>query len=570
MSFVRELKRRNVFRVGIAYAVVAWLILQLSDVLISLMDLPDWVGRLVIYLLTIGLPIALILAWAFELTSDGIRRDEDVDRSASIAPVTGRKLDFVIIGLMAVAMLYLVLENYVLRSTGPPEGLVDVSEPVPGFSNRAAIAVLPFVNLSADPTQEYFSDGITEDLITGLQSIRRFPIIAHTSTFSYKGKLTDIPEIAQALGAGYILEGSVRKVGDQVRINAKLSDATGRHIWAEIYDSDLHDVFSVQDQIRYQIIGAIEPELMQAEIDRAAFVRTEDMEAWDYYLQSAAYAPTFGGYVDRNGQTATVERIEMALDLGRKAIEKDSTFADAYTLLGHITTIYALSLRGQVSDEIADKAMRNGFDLVRRGRELSPFSATTCSCYVWYLAGYGLQEMFDLDAAVSIQEDAVSLNPANAIARAVLGLVYQARGQYDEALLEVAVAKRLSPRDLDFSFFLTVEALSYLGLGDWKTAAEHAHRAILMTPLNYEGHAIRIAALYASGNADEAASALESMQVSIPYFTVNMLPNGPMPDSLIPSVSRFLNANSMVSYRQAIATILNDLGRTPDLIDDLP
>jgi len=564
MGIIAELKRRNVFRIGIAYLVVSWLILQLTDVLSSLLDLPHWVGRLVFFLLLIGFPVALILAWAFELTSEGIKLDKDVDRIDPADGVFKRKLDFVIIGLMAIAILYLVLDNYVLDRPDPLAGQVDVSRPVPGFSNRAAIAVLPFINLSDDPAQEYFSDGITEDLITGLQSIRRFPVIARASTFAYKGKPPDIRVIAEALGAGYILAGSVRKAGDRVRINAQLLDATGRHVWAEFYDSKLHDIFAVQDKIRHQIIGAIEPELMQAEIGRAGLVRTEDMEAWDYYLQSAAYAPTFSGYVDRSGQPATVESIERALVLARSAIELDPTFADAYMLLGHVSTIYAVSLRGAVSDEIADQAMRDGFDLVSRGRELSPFSASACSCYVWYLTGYGLPDMFNLDVAVEIQKDAVRLNPANAIARAVLGLVYQARGQYDEALLEVQIAKRLSPRDLDFSFFLTVEALAFMGLGEWETAAVYAQRAILMTPLNYEGHAIRITALYASGDKDKAVSALADMKESIPHFTVDMLPNGPLPGSLASAAAPLLNTSDNVSYRQAIAAILNDLGWIPE------
>jgi TolB-like protein len=559
MSFLRELRRRNVFKVGTAYLVMSWLLIQVVDIVLPTFNSPEWIARTIVLLLILGFPVAVVLAWAYEITPQGIKRDRDVPLEKSVDGSTGQKLNYAIIAALAAALVIVILDNYVRTDSDPLEGLVDVSHPVPGFSNRAAIAVLPFVNLSADPAQDYFSDGITEDIITGLQSFGGFPIISRTSTFSFKGNAPDVREIAKTLGAGYVLEGSVRKVENRVRINAQLIDANGRHIWAELYDRDLHDIFAVQDEIKLQIIGAIEPELLTAEMDQAALVRTEDMEAWDYYLQSSALAPAFGGYADRQGRLVSIESMEQAMELAQKAVELDSAFADAYTLLGHVSTTYARSLRGQVGDDIADEALQDGFEYTRRGRELSPFSATTCSCYVWFLSGGGAAEYLDLDAALEIQEDAVRLNPANAIARAVLGFVYLVHGRYDEALLEAQVAKRLSPRDVALSYFFYVEAAAELGLGNWESAVDLARSAIRLTPLNFDGHAVRIAALYALGDAAAAASAAELLEESIPDFTVQMITDGPMPASLVPSVSPLLNMHEKPRYRQVVAAILEDL-----------
>ena len=306
-----ELKRRNVIRVAIAYVIVAWLIAQVTELALDSFAAPDWVMKTVLFLLVIGFPLALILAWAYELTPEGIKLEKDVVRSDSVTYLTGRKLDFSIIALLAIALIVVILDNYVWIDADPLDGLVDVSEPVPGFSNRAAIAVLPFLNLSDDPKQEYFADGITEDLITALQSFQSFPIIARTSTFRYKNSSEDLRDILSALGAGYIIEGSVRKVDDLVRINVQLNNNQGKHVWADVYTFQFQDALRIQDELVSSVMLAIEPKLIITEADRARFVRTEDMEAWDYFLQAATntYAPF--AFTDLNGQYVSPERLEL-------------------------------------------------------------------------------------------------------------------------------------------------------------------------------------------------------------------------------------------------------------------
>jgi TolB-like protein len=558
MSFIIELKRRNVFKVSTAYVVLSWILIQVADIVLPTFGTPEWVGKTITLILILGFPIAVILAWAFELTPKGIKKTRNVPLEVSIARLTGQKLNYALIVALAIALIVVVIDNYVPGGTDPLEGLVDVSQPVPGFSNRAAIAVLPFVNMSEDPAQEYFSDGITEDIITGLQASRSFPVIARTSTFSYKGQSPDMREVAKALGAGYVLEGSVRKVADQVRITAQLIDAAGRHIWAETYDSKLYDIFAVQDEIRLQIIGAIEPELLKVEMYKAQLVRTEDMEAWDYFLQASADATTFGGYSYRNGRPMTIERTEHAMELALKAIELDPDFADAYTLLGHINFAYVTALRPTVSREVSEEALQQAISYARRGRELSPFSATTCSCYVYLLAWAG-----DPEGGLKIQEDAVRLNPANAQGRVVLAKIYQILRRYDEALSEIDVAKRLSPRDADLSHYLSTEAAIYLGLSDWKSATRVATSAIALTPLNQDAHVILIVSLYAQSRRAEAVEELKNMVRYLPNLDMEMLWDEPLPDSMVASISPLLELHEGTMYRQAVAALLTDLGWSP-------
>lgn len=555
MSFVSELRRRNVFKVSAVYIVSAWALIQVADIVLPTFGTPEWVAKTTTLILILGFPVAVILAWAFELTPQGIEKTRKVPLEDSISRLTGQKINFVIIGVLALALIIAVLDKFVPSAADPLAGLVDVSQPVPGFSNRAAIAVLPFVNMSDDPAQEYFSDGITEDIITGLQSIGSFPIISRTSTFAYKGQATDVREVAKALGAGYVLEGSVRKIGNQVRITAQLIDANGVHIWAEFYDSELTDIFSVQDEIRHQIIGAIEPELLAVEMDRAQKVRTEDMQAWDYYLQAAADATTFGGYADRNRRPVTLERTKRAKALALKAVELDPNFADGYTLLGHISFTYVTALRGKITEEASQKALQEALEYTRRGRELSPFGASACSCYVYLLAWTGKPE-----AGLKIQQDAVRLNPANAVAHAIIAKLYQILGQYDEALREIRIAKRLSPRDSSLSFFLSIEAATYLSLGDWQRAVNIAEDAIQLTPLNYDAHVAHILALYAQGKRGTAVSAMHKLAGHFPELSMDMLWDEQLSSPLMAAVSPLLESDENIRYRQAVTTVLTELG----------
>jgi TolB-like protein len=275
MSFIRELKRRNVFRVGMAYAVIGWLVLQLSDILISLLDLPDWIGRAAIFVLVVGFPLALIFAWAFELTPEGIKLDKKVDRAVAESRQYGRRLDYVIIGALVLALGYFLWERQ--QITAPPTTL------------DRSVAVLPFVNLSSDEEQEWFVDGLTEEILNSLARTPDLLVAARTSSFSYKGTSEDVRKIADELGVAHILEGSVRKGGDTLRVTAQLIRASdGFHLWSETYDRPPADVIAIQEEIAIEIANAlktaIDPEALAAMVSAG----THSVPAYEAYLKGLA------------------------------------------------------------------------------------------------------------------------------------------------------------------------------------------------------------------------------------------------------------------------------------------
>jgi TolB-like protein len=255
VSFFAELKRRNVFKVGIAYAIVAWLLLQVSDTLVPALHLPEWFNSGVAFVLIIGFPIAIILAWAFEMTPEGLKKEKDVDRSQSMTNVTGQKLNNAIIGVLVLALVYFVVDKFVLDpgrdaaqiATAVQDSHDQQPEPIEPANSDKSIAVLPFVNMSSDQEQEYFSDGLSEELLNLLAKIPELRVAARTSSFSFKGQSIEIPEIASRLNVDHVLEGSVRKSGNQIRITAQLIQAdNGYHLWSETYDRQLDNIFQIQ------------------------------------------------------------------------------------------------------------------------------------------------------------------------------------------------------------------------------------------------------------------------------------------------------------------------------------
>ncbi len=225
MSFFAELKRRNVFRVAIAYIIVAWLLLQISDTLVPALHLPEWFNSGIALLLILGFPIAIIFAWAFEMTPDGVKREREVDRSNSITSKTGQKLNLAIILSLAIAVVYFATDKFALRDDPA------TTEEVVATSVHPSIAVLPFVNMSDDASNEFFADGITEELLNLLAKIPQLDVTSRSSAFAFKGKDIDIPDVAEKLNVNHVLEGSVRKSGIKVRITAQLIDAeTDKHM----------------------------------------------------------------------------------------------------------------------------------------------------------------------------------------------------------------------------------------------------------------------------------------------------------------------------------------------------
>ncbi|NNM21690.1 MAG: tetratricopeptide repeat protein [Gammaproteobacteria bacterium] len=274
MSLFDELKRRHVFRAGIAYVVVAWLVLQVADVVLPNLGAPDWVFRGLLALLAIGFPVALVIAWIFELTPAGLQRESELDRPESQSGEMGRYIDFAIIAILAVAVGYFAYDKFVLSTAEADK----------------SIAVLPFVNMSRDPEQEYFADGLSEELLNLLAQVPALRVIARTSSFSYKGREdATIAQIGSDLNVAHVLEGSVRKDADsQVRVTAQLIRADDQsHLWSDSYDRQMSDIFAIQDEIAESVVDELKIKLL-GEAPRA---REVEPEAYSLYLEARELSP---------------------------------------------------------------------------------------------------------------------------------------------------------------------------------------------------------------------------------------------------------------------------------------
>src|SRR5262247_1927839 len=280
-NFFAELKRRNVIRPAILYVGTVWALAQGISQLGPSVGAPEWATRWFLVAGGIGFPFWIAFAWFYEFTPEGLKRESEIDPAESITHDTGRKLDFAIIGVLTIAVVLLLTDRFVLRH-GVNEKIAEES-----------IAVLPFVNMSEDKANEYFSDGISEELLNLLSKIPQLKVAARTSSFSFKGKQIEIPEIARQLHVANVLEGSVRKSGDELRITAQLIRAAeGYHLWSETYDRKMDDIFKIQDEIAGEVVKELKVKLLGA----APKVRTTDPKAYALYLQGkelarqAAYA----------------------------------------------------------------------------------------------------------------------------------------------------------------------------------------------------------------------------------------------------------------------------------------
>ena len=310
MSLIKELKRRNVFKVGIAYLVSSWLIIQVADILLENIGTPAWVLQTIFVVLGVGFFIAMFFAWAFELTPEGVKREKEVDRSQSIAPQTGKKLNNTILVLMALAIGYLLFDKFSApaqpgsdhfsqqnsdQSTNaneksaltPIEAIAQAETEAEPTISRQSIAVLPFVNRSRKEDDEFFVEGMHDDLLTNLARISALKVISRTSVLRYKNTELPIPEIARELGVATIMEGAVQRSGNTVRINVQLIDAnTDEHLWAEIFDRELtaENLFAIQSEISEKIASALEATLSPREQQAISDRPTENLAAYNAYL----------------------------------------------------------------------------------------------------------------------------------------------------------------------------------------------------------------------------------------------------------------------------------------------
>jgi TolB-like protein len=330
MSFFNELKRRNVVRMGLLYIIASWVVLQIADVIFDPLGVPAWVFRLMMALLAVGFPFALVFAWIFELTPEGIKRERDIDRSQSIVRETGHRMNFVIVLLLVLTIGGLVADRLIPRSGGADtrvaEPTVDQVEQIETAvaEDDTSIAVLPFVNMSGDKENEYFSDGLTEELLNALVRLGGLKVTGRTSSFVFKGQNQDLREIGQLLNVANVLEGSVRKAGNRVRITAQLvKTSDGYHLWSDTFDRELDDIFGIQAEIADQVSKVLHVTLLGAQQagQPTEVSASHNAEAYEQYLR--------GMYVLKRDPDAE-ESLDRALKYFERALEIDSTYIDAY------------------------------------------------------------------------------------------------------------------------------------------------------------------------------------------------------------------------------------------------
>jgi len=328
-----ELKRRNVVRVGVAYIVVGWVAIQIAQLLFEAFGTPPWVIKTVIVLVAIGFPFAVLFAWAFELTPEGLKKTREVDQSTSITHNTGRKLDFFIIGAMGIALIYFVWERQVHEHDAGTlvESVAEVTEgtsasdvPADAAPLHRSIAVLPFLNMSSDQEQQWFADGLTEEILNSLAKTPDLLVASRTTSFSFKGSDLPITDIASRIGVDHVLEGSVRRGGDTLRITAQLIRASdGFHLWSETFDRTMDDIISIQEEIAVQIANALETAMNPEALADMMDVGTSSVAAYEAYLTAQGAIQQWNesgdGYVILKGKEAF-----------ERAVEIDPQFSAAY------------------------------------------------------------------------------------------------------------------------------------------------------------------------------------------------------------------------------------------------
>jgi TolB-like protein len=395
LSLFDELKRRNVFKVGVAYVVVAWLVAQVLQLVFETFGTPDWVMKTVLVLLATGAPFAIFFAWAFEMTPKGLKRESEVDRSRSIAPKTGRKLNTLIIAVMALAIIYFVFDKFVL-SQAPEKALGEVASWSDSEHGEQfpTIAVLPFVNMSPDPEQEYFSDGISEEILNVLAKVRGLRVAGRTSSFAFKGRNEDLRQIGDTLGVEHVLEGSVRRSGDQIRITAQLIHVDdGFHMWSETYDRQFVDIFAIQDEISAAILQQLKAQLLDGQ--NIAVART-DTAAFDLYLQAQQFM-----------RDRTEASLLKSVDLLDKAIAADASFAPAWAQRG-IATLLLSKKVGSYGSIPSEQAISQAMQYLDEAIRLNPQLAEA-------IAGMGLLNLNRAEPRESMNylKRALVINPAS-------------------------------------------------------------------------------------------------------------------------------------------------------------
>src|SRR5436190_1206578 len=449
-NFFAELKRRNVYKVAIAYAIVAWLLIQAASILFPTFEAPAWVMKVFVSAIILGFPVALIFAWAFEITPEGIKRAEDVSPNESITRHTGRKLVWITV-VMAIVAAGLFAYQF-LRSKPSATAASSTMLAPSGAATipEKSIAVLPFENLSDEKQNAFFTDGVQDEILTDLAKIADLKVISRTSVMQYRsGAPRNLREIGQQLGVAHVVEGSVQRAANRLRVNAQLIDARNdAHLWAQTYDRDLADVFAIQSEIAKAIADQLQAKLSPNEKKAIEQPPTTDLAAFDLYSRAKTLVLTAG-------LSATGEPDERkAIELLDEAVKRDPSFFDAYCQLAFAhEQLYAITGFDHTPARLALAEAA-----VQAATRLRPDAAETHLARAQYLYN-GLRDYAGALAELEIARRALPNDPR---LFELTGYILRRRGQQEEGLRNLERAVELDPRNFDI---LQQIALSYQFLG---------------------------------------------------------------------------------------------------------
>jgi adenylate cyclase len=457
MSFIQELKRRNVVKVAVLYAIVTWLVLQIAELLFEVLGLPDQWLRLVLALFMLGLPFVLIFSWVFELTPEGVKREKDIDRDSSVTPQTGQRINVVIIVLLVVAVATVALDRLMPEQAAEPVVAVVEEAIVETGAAENSIAVLPFADLSAAGDQEYFSDGIAEEILNVLVRIDGLEVASRTTSFGFKGRESlGIPAIAEKMSVRHVLEGSVRKAGDTVRITAQLIDAqSDKHLWSETYDRQLsaESIFTIQDEIAGAIAEQLGALMNTGGNDARAKVETQDLEAYELYLKAHKL------FIERSDVGQAVELFELA-------VEKDPGFARAWA--GLAASYFVAP--GWVGDGRDYSAL--AINAANTAIALNPDLALPYAALGGQLT---LRPPLDFDAGIAMFDEALRRDPKETSAFLWRGIANMGLGYFDRAKQDLNRCLEVDPAYENCRRHL---AITNLYMGDFAAAERQYERGL--------------------------------------------------------------------------------------------
>src|SRR5213595_4047593 len=475
-NFFAELKRRNVLRMAGLYLVGAWLVVQVAGTVLPMFGAPEWLPRTIVVLLAIGFVPAVIFSWVFELTPEGLKREEEVAPEQSITPQTGRRMDRTIIVVLVLALGYFAFDKFVLT---PRREAALVSIAVPNESksviNAKSIAVLPFENLSEEKANPFFTEGVQDEILSHLARIADLKVISRTSVMQYKSDVArNLREIGQQLGVAHVVEGSVQRAANKVRVNAQLIDARNdAHLWAQTYDRDLADVFAIQSEIAKAIADQLQAKLSPNEKKAIEQPPTTDLAAFDLYSRAKSLLLT------ANFSATGEPDLRKAIELLDEAVKRDPSFFDAYCQLAY-THEYFYGVRGDHTP--ARLALAQA--AVQAATRLRPDAAETHLARAQYLY-YGLRDYAGALAELEIARRALPNDPR---LFELIGYILRRRGQQEEGLRNLERAVELDPRNF---FTLQQIALSYQFLGRYADSVAAMDRALAIVPDSVETQDVR-------------------------------------------------------------------------------